>query len=361
MALTSLLVCADARAVQVLSRILREMSIRTEHCGDPQEAATRLGIKRFDLVLVDCADEPAALALIAACKANGATQNTLIIAIVDTENNVRDVFAKGANFALYRPVEVDRAANSLRAARTLLPDERRRKPRVRARGPVSLAFASAENVPATLVDLSADGLAIHAERSLPPGCKVYFEFKLPEQSSTVRLSGDVVWQDFMGRVGLNFSRVPQSSRLLLDAWLRENLFRQLEAGAVPLDSTAAPANSASSLDSADERRVRSRIACRLGAEVYPVGSKVAQRCTLSDIGPGGCYVETTEVLPANTAVDIVVRTLRLKLRLKGRVRTSHRGYGMGVEFDLHTRQEQEEVQRLLDSQMLDPEVFSERN
>jgi len=42
MALTSLVVCADAKAVQVLSRILREMGIRAEHCGDPHQAIGRL-------------------------------------------------------------------------------------------------------------------------------------------------------------------------------------------------------------------------------------------------------------------------------------------------------------------------------
>ncbi|HEY1264182.1 MAG TPA: PilZ domain-containing protein [Terriglobales bacterium] len=346
MALTSLVVCADAKAVQVLSRILREMGIRPEHCGDPREAAVLLRAKRYDVLLADCADEASGLDLIAACKANAAAQDTLIVAIVDTANNIREVFAKGANFALYRPVEPERAANSLRAARTLLPDERRRKPRVPARGAVSLAFAAAENVPGNLVDLSADGLAIQAERTLPRGCQVYFEFKLPEHGSTIRLSGEVVWQDFMGRVGLNFSRVPQSSRQLLDAWLRENLFRQLEAGSLP----AIAQQSGDASDAGGERRVQSRFSCRLGAEVYAAGSKVPLRCGLIDVGPGGCYVESTQVFPANTPVDIVVRTLDLKLRLKGRVRSSHVGYGMGVQFDLSTRQEREEVKRLLDSQ-----------
>jgi len=362
MALTSLVVCADAKAVQVLTRILREMGIRPEHCGDPHEAAARLGSKHFDVLLVDCADEAPALALIANTKANAATQDILAIAIVDANNNVREAFAKGANFALYRPVSAERAGSSLRAARSLMPGERRRKPRVAARGPVSLSHAAGENIPAKLLDLSEDGVAIHSERALPPSCKIYFEFKLPDQYSTLRLSGDVVWQDFMGRVGLSFSRVPQSSRQLLDGWLRENLFLQLQAGAVPaeLGSPAPPAAKASETSvSSDERRIQSRLACQFGAEVYPLGSKVPQRCTLSDIGPGGCYVETTEALPANTAVEIVVRTHDLKLRLRGKVRSTHRGYGMGVEFDQKTREDREEVKRLIAAQTADPEVSIE--
>src|SRR5262249_6742080 len=131
------------------------------------------------------------------------------------------------------PISPERAGNSLHAARALMPNEKRKKPRVPARGTVKLAIPTAENVPASLVDISEDGIAISSGRTLPPQCKVYFEFKLPDQISVVRLSGDVMWTDFTGRVGLQFSRVPQASRQLLDGWLRENLFRQLESGALP--------------------------------------------------------------------------------------------------------------------------------
>ena len=42
MALTSLVVCADLKAVQVLSQILRELNIGAEHCGDLAQATARL-------------------------------------------------------------------------------------------------------------------------------------------------------------------------------------------------------------------------------------------------------------------------------------------------------------------------------
>ena len=88
MALTSLVVCADAKAVQVLSHILREMGIRAEHCGAAHEAAVRLKSERFDTLLVDCEAEPAARELIVAAKSSSAHKNALIIAIVDTANDV---------------------------------------------------------------------------------------------------------------------------------------------------------------------------------------------------------------------------------------------------------------------------------
>ncbi len=355
MGLTSLVVCADAKAVQVLSRVLREMGIRTEHCGVVDEAAVRLKSERFDTLLVDCETEAPARELIAAAKASSAHKNVLIIALVDTANDVRGIFADGANFALYRPVTDERASNSLRAARSLMPNERRRKPRVSAHAPVSISYATSENVPANLLDLSEDGIAIKAERALPPFCKVYFEFKLPEQTTVIRLSGDVMWTDFMGRVGLQFSKVPQSSRQVLDAWLRENVFHQIEAGSIPPGEgdeqpTFEMVQPEGALTLDGNRRIKVRLACQLGAEIYSLGSNVPNRCNLSDIGPGGCYVETVSPFSPGTVVEIVVRTEALKVRLKGKVRSTHPGYGMGVEFVVRTREDRVQVERLISSQ-----------
>jgi hypothetical protein len=45
----------------------------------------------------------------------------------------------------------------------------------------------------------------------------------------VRLAGEVVWTDFTSCT-TQLAKVPQSSRQLLDNWLKSNLHRQTEAG-----------------------------------------------------------------------------------------------------------------------------------
>src|SRR6266516_1650580 len=75
MALTSLVVCADAKAVQVLSRILREMGIRAEHCGDPHQATARLTTERFDAIVVDCDNETSARELVTTAKSSATNKN----------------------------------------------------------------------------------------------------------------------------------------------------------------------------------------------------------------------------------------------------------------------------------------------
>jgi CheY-like chemotaxis protein len=363
MALTSLLVCADAKAVQVLSRILEDLGIGVEHCGDPLAAAARLATQRYDAILVDCKDEPAAIEVIVAARKTVANKTTLAIALVDGRNHVRDVFGNGANFVLYKPISAERAGSSLRAARSLMRRERRQNQRIALHAEASIAYASTENAPAILVDLCEDGIAIQSVRRLPPRCKVYFQFTLPGQVSVVRFSGEVMWQDASGRVGIRFADVPQTSRRVLNQWLRSNPSGSAEgdnsvASVSDQPSTDTRANLAAGLGlltvSASDRRGKSRHACRLGADVYQLGSSVPNRCSLSDIGTGGCYVETTEPFPAGTVVDIVVRTQDMKLRVRGTVQAMHRGFGMGVRFTLNTVEERAQVEQLIACQASEP-------
>ena len=365
MALTSLLVCSDAQAVQVLSRILQDMGITVEPCADLRMARARIEDRNFDAVLVDCEDQPAAVELIAQARRASSNKAAVAIAIVSGQNEVREVFAKGASFVLYKPISRERAVHSMRAARGLMRSERRIRPRIPVEANANIAYAGKENVPAALVDLSEEGIAFRSDSKLPPYCKVYFQFALRGNDSLVRLSGEVMWQDSSGRVGIRFAQVPQSSRRVLNDWLQANP-AMLSGAATPASQASAVVDDASlrlsaSLGmlsaSAADRRNLSRRACCLGAEVYRPNSGVATRCTLIDISPSGCYVETAETFPSGTALEIVVRAEDVRLRIYGKVQSMHPGFGMGVEFSLRTEEHRKQVQQLIACAKSEPELF----
>jgi CheY-like chemotaxis protein len=364
MALTSLLVCSDAQAVQLLSRILQDLGITVEACGDLRMAHARLCDRHFDALLVDCKDEPGALELITQARKTPANQNVVAIAIVSGRSEVRGIFAKGANFVLYKPISRERAAHSMRAACSLMQSERRTRPRIPVQAESSIAYAGKENLPAALVDLSEDGIAFRSDSKLPPYCKVYFQFALPGNTSLVRLSGEVMWQDSSGRVGIRFAQVPRSSRRVLNDWLQANLPWSSEATPEAVQDSTSVDDPGSRLSaglgllsvSAADRRNLSRHACSLGAEVYRSNSSVATRCTLIDISSGGCYLETAETFPSGTGLEIVVRTDDLRLRIHGKVLGTHPGFGMGVEFSLRTEEHRKQVQQLIGCAQAEPKL-----
>jgi CheY-like chemotaxis protein len=355
MALTSLVVCADAKAVQVLSHVLLGLGIGVEHCGDSPAAVDRLVAQPFDAILVDCKDQQLGLELIATARKTPANKTAVVVAMVDGSNQVRKLLASGANFILYKPVSAERAGSSLQAARGLMRREKRRKPRIPLHAQASIDYAGTENVPATLLDLSEEGLAIQSECRLPHHCQVYFQFMLPGHKSMVRLSGEVVWQDASGRVGIRFAHVPQTSRRVLSEWIGTNLSRSdAEQNLRPASDrpeakppVSLPAGLGLRSLSSSNRRGQTRHACHLGADLYRAGSSVPNRCNLSDISVGGCYVETTEPFPSGTAVNIVVRTRDMKLSVQGTVQVMHPGYGMGVKFSIKTPDQQEHVRQLI--------------
>ncbi len=362
MGLTSLVVCADEPTNRLLRRVMEELGIAVEQCRLPAEATAKVENTRFHSVVIDCENEGQATEILQKTRASRQNDTTLAVAIVSKENNVRHLFALGINFVLYKPVSEDRVAGSFRAALSLMQRDRRRSGRVAVHADVALDYANNENVSATLIDLSEEGSAVQSDRKLPPDCKVYFQFALPGHNSLVRLSGEVVWQDAGGRVGLKFASVPTSSRRVLRSWLQANIATVSKAAPQVPRSTSPIAKTGLSMppagpklpggvgrlrSSPGNRREQTRHTCRLGADVYRMGVAVPNRCSLSDISAGGCYVEMPTPFPTGTRVEIIVRTQDLKLRTQGVVQSVHAGFGMGVQLSLSTRDDREQVQTLI--------------
>ena len=82
--------------------------------------------------------------------------------------------------------------------------------------------------------------------------------------------------------------------------------------------------------------------------MYLTGTSVPNHCCLTDLSSGGCYLEVPLSFPRGASIEIVVRTHEMKLRLRGSVQASHPGYGVGVAFEWTTKEEQNNVNKLID-------------
>ena len=374
MTLSALLVCVDEAAAQVLHRVLEELSIRVESCPDFARAGIRLEQQRFDVVIVDGPSNAAVISLLKETRMSRLNDSTLAVAVVAGQDNIREMFSLGVNFVLYKPVAHDRALSSLRAARAVMRKEKRKNARATVHAQATIDYANAQQERATLVDLAADGMAVQFGKRIPNTGKVYFQFQLPGQKPSIRLSGQIVWQDWNAHAGIQFVDVPKTSRRLITEFLSatlpaesENTFdgvtvemeEPLEVATVSVAEqthgsglhavVAAPTDAPASTQSdPDNRRSQARYSCRLGAEVYLTGTSVPNHCCLTDLSGGGCYLEVPLPFPTGSSVEIVVRTHEMKLRLRGKVQASHPGYGMGVAFELKTKEEQGNVKKLTD-------------
>jgi CheY-like chemotaxis protein len=381
MTLSALLVCTDEAAAQVLSRVVKELSIRVEACPDFARASIRAAQERFDVIIVDGPSSTEVLSLLRDTRMSRLNEATLAVAVVPSQDSIRELFALGVNFVLYKPVAYDRALSSLRAARAVMRKEKRRSARAAVHTHATVDYANVEQEKATLVNLACNGMAVLFGQKIPPTSKVYFQFRLPGQGSNVRLSGQLVWQDWNGRGGVQFVDVPKASRKLLDEFLAAHLPKDNEkqeffdvndvtvemeepqdasmisrerapqhASHTAVAEETVPSITATTTTNTDanNRRAQTRYNCRVGAEVYRTGTSVPNHCCLTDLSSGGCYLEFSLPFPQGSSVEILVRTHEMKLRLRGTVQASHPGYGMGVVFELKTNQEQANIKRLTD-------------
>src|SRR5215471_7698637 len=223
MTLSALLVCADRKAADLLSRVLKKLSIRVESCPDFARASIRAAQERFDVVIVNGESSTEVLSLLRETRTSRLNDATLAVAVVPSQESIRELFSLGVNFVLYKPVAYDRALSSLRAARAVMRKEKRKNARAIVHTHTTVDYANVEREKATLIDLARDGMSVMFGKKLPPTSKVYFLFKLPGQTSSVRLSGQLVWQDWNGRGGVQFIDVPRSSRRLMGEFLGANL------------------------------------------------------------------------------------------------------------------------------------------
>ena len=383
MTLSALLVCVDEVAAQVLRRVLEELAIGVEVCPDFARASIRLAQDRFDVIIVDGESTAEVIALLRETRMSRLNEATLAVVVVSGQETIREMFSLGVNFILYKPVAYERALSSLRAARSAMRKEKRKTSRAKVHTHARVDYADVEHEKATLVNLAEKGMQVLFGKKIPPAGKIYFQFLLPGQKSAVRLSGQVMWQDWNGRAGVQFVDVPKTSRRLLDDFLSANLPTDTQVEHLPdvtveveevvqtatafvaeqthgpvhtaqtataVEARQAPAGHSAGHASAhpdvDNRRAQTRYSCRLGAEVYRTGSSVPNHCCLTDLSSGGCYLEVPLPFTSGSSVEILVRTHHMKLRLRGTVQASHPGYGMGVAFELNTKEERDSLKKL---------------
>ncbi len=120
MALQSLLLCPEEKTARVLSRVLSELEIAMEQCTEPFDAVKKLMRQRYDAVIVDWENEANATLVLKNARMSPANKTSLAVAIVEGQTSVRNAFRAGANFVLYKPISLEQAKTSLRAARALM-------------------------------------------------------------------------------------------------------------------------------------------------------------------------------------------------------------------------------------------------
>jgi trimeric autotransporter adhesin len=112
----ALLLSPDDQAVAAITSVLEEMSVTCERPLDGASAAQKLNSNRFDLVLVDCENLPAAKLIFDVCRNRKGGVHPVPVAVVDGRAGLPTAFRLGAELILTKPVSKDQARVTIRTA-----------------------------------------------------------------------------------------------------------------------------------------------------------------------------------------------------------------------------------------------------
>jgi DNA-binding response OmpR family regulator len=305
MSLQALVFCADEKVARVLRRVLGELEIGVEQCTDAETAMHKLTRKRFEAVIVDCADQRTSSRVLRSARTAPCNRRAVAVAIVGAQSALGDAKDLGAHFVLYQPLSPERAKTSFRAVRALMKRERRRNARIAIETPVTIQVTDgAGQLRAESSDIGEGGMAVQLAHRPKNLGSVTLQFSLPETQDTIECAAAVAWENPGRQVGLRFQDLAPEMRERLQAWLqsRSPEFEQ--------DDPPAP-------------------------------------CKLTDLSLGACYLETGSPFPVRTRIILSMQVAGVGFRAEGVVLVMHPEIGMGIEFAQTAGHERNDLERFI--------------
>jgi DNA-binding response OmpR family regulator len=305
MSLQALVLCADEKVVRVLRRVLSELEIGMELCADAESSIHKLTRRRFEAVIVDCADQRTASRVLRSARSAPVNKRAVAVAIVGAQSALGDARDLGAHFVLHQPLSPERAKTSFRAVRALMKRERRRNARIAVETPVTIQVNDgAGQLRAVSSDIGEGGMAIQLAHRPKNLGSVTLQFSLPGTQDNIECAGDVAWENPGRQVGLRFVNLAPAMRDRLNAWL--------ESRAPELEQDDPPAP-----------------------------------CKLTDLSLGGCYLETASPFPARTRIILSMKVAGIGFRAEGVVLVMHPDLGMGIEFAQTTDPQRNDLEKFI--------------
>jgi len=216
MALNALLMCREEQALRVLGTALEEVEMEPEVCVSAPEALDLTVVRHYSALVLDF-DLPGAATVARMARLAPSSRRPVIFGMIGAFTEIAETFQAGVNFIIYKPLAFKQIVRCLRAGRGFMRQDRRQSQRQPLESLVYLQFGIAA-LPAMVLDLNKDGLALQAPEPLPPVQQVPLRFVLPGTSNMVEGMGEVIWADDGGRAGMLFSQLTPASRKYLKQW-----------------------------------------------------------------------------------------------------------------------------------------------
>lgn len=221
MALQALLLSRDPEVQRTVRRVLDAANIELDLSQNPDQARLALSRRKYDAFLVDCDDLQSGPVVLKEMRQGKSNRSCIAFAIVNGRTTVQQAFEMGANFVLDKPISLERATRSVRAAQGLIMRERRRYHRHLIRATGAILVDAGSELPVSITNISQGGISIECSRQLDEGGAARLKFQLPGSRRSLEVKGEVIWSTPDGKSGIRFQVLSVEMKRELDSWLEK--------------------------------------------------------------------------------------------------------------------------------------------
>jgi FixJ family two-component response regulator len=226
MKINALVMSRNHSAVKVLVAAFAELGIEYRMTFSASETLDVLSEGHHSALVLDF-DLPHSGQVAKLARASSAKRKPVLFGMIGAGLPIASVFQAGANFVLYKPLDLLQVLHSFRAAQAFMQPDRRSSSRQKGETLAYLQLPTG-TIPALVNDLTEQGVSIQAAEELVPLRGVALRFLLPGTTQVVHATADFIWADTMGRAGLFFTDVPAACRRDLQGWMKKRGVRKAD-------------------------------------------------------------------------------------------------------------------------------------
>jgi len=225
---SALLLVPEPGHARLAQRIVEDHGMHAHAASGALEAEQLVRSRRIDLVIFDC--DLSWAGQLAFLEPSSPWRG---VAMALSSTHARNYpSGRRVHFILPKPVSADLLARGLKAAYTNMAQQRIATYRHNVAARLVSGTINHRGWQRTLhhvnvLNLSQTGLCLNAAEPLPHGASLAMSLVLPESSTSVHATGNVIWSHSTGRTGVAFERsaCPEMKKLheRLNAWLPPEL------------------------------------------------------------------------------------------------------------------------------------------
>jgi DNA-binding response OmpR family regulator len=217
MKFNALVMSRSTSTAKILVSAFAELGMESRISTSPSETMELVATEYHSALMLDF-DLPPALEVAKMARSHSAKRRPVLFGMIGSKTSIGGVFEAGANFVLYKPLDLLQVLHSLRAGQGFMRQDRRRAARRKSETLAYLQLPSG-TIPALVLEVTEEGLSLEAAAPLLPIEGVPLRLLIPGTTQMVAAMADFRWADAGGRAGLLFSAMPAASRRQLDGWL----------------------------------------------------------------------------------------------------------------------------------------------